>query len=60
MNLVACFLPGGRMAELYRRVGRAAFKGLGDVVTWELCDEEGGAGALAQHFGPRWFKGADG
>jgi len=60
LNLVACFLSDGRIAELYRRVGRAAFKGLGDVVAWELCDEAGGAGALAQHFGPGWFRAARG
>jgi hypothetical protein len=60
LNLVACFGAGGRLIELYRRVGRAAFKGLGDVVVWELCDEAGGAGALAQHYGPRWFKEARG
>jgi hypothetical protein len=60
LNLVACFGAGGRLAELYRRVGRAAFKGLGDVVVWELCEESGGAAALAQHYGPRWFKEARG
>jgi hypothetical protein len=60
LNLVACFRPDGRLAELYRRVGHAAFKGLGQVAVWELCDEAGGAGALAQHFGPRWFKEARG
>ncbi len=60
LNLVACFGGGGRLAELYRRVGRAAFKGLGDVVVWELCEEMGGAAALAQHYGPRWFKEARG
>lgn len=58
INLVASFRPDGRLAELFRRVGLAAFKGLGEVAVWELCDEAGGPGALAQHFGPRWFKGA--
>jgi hypothetical protein len=57
LALVACFRPDGRPAELFRRAGRAAFKGLGEVVAWELCDEQGGAGALLQHFGPAWFKG---
>jgi hypothetical protein len=47
LALVACFHPDGRVGELFRRVGTAAFKGLGDVVVWELCDEGGGAGALA-------------
>ncbi|MGB8931987.1 MAG: hypothetical protein WCC48_12135, partial [Anaeromyxobacteraceae bacterium] len=60
LNLVACFSASGRLVELYRRVGRAAFKGLGDVVVWELCDEAGGAAALAQHYGPRWLKEARG
>jgi hypothetical protein len=60
LNLVACFGPGGRLSELYRRVGRAAFKGLGEVVVWELCEESGGAAALAQHFGPRWYVEARG
>jgi hypothetical protein len=46
LALVACFHPDGRLGELFRRVGTAAFKGLGDVVVWELCGESGGAGAL--------------
>lgn len=45
--LIACFLPDGKVGELFRRVGTAAFKGLGGVVVWELCDDRGGAGALA-------------
>jgi hypothetical protein len=47
LALVACFHPDGRVAELFRRVGTAAFKGLGEVVVWELCDEGGGPGGLA-------------
>ncbi|HEY6099853.1 MAG TPA: hypothetical protein VIW03_10510, partial [Anaeromyxobacter sp.] len=47
LALVACFHPDGRVGELFRRVGTAEFKGLGAVVVWELCDEGGGAGALA-------------
>lgn len=47
LALVACSHPDGRVAELFRRVGTAAFKGLGDVIVWELCDDRGGAGALA-------------
>jgi hypothetical protein len=47
LALVACFGAEGRVGELFRRVGTAAFKGLGDVVVWELCDEGGAAGALA-------------
>jgi hypothetical protein len=60
LNLVACFSEDGRLAEVFRRVGRAAFKGLGDVVVWELCDEAGGPGALFQALGPRWFREARG
>jgi hypothetical protein len=56
-SLVACFHPDGRLAELFRRVGRAAFKGLGGVVVWELCSEGGGPAALAKVLGPGWFSG---
>jgi hypothetical protein len=60
LNFVACFLKDGRVAELFRRVGHAGFKGLGEVVVWELCDEAGGAGALQRHYGPAWFREARG
>jgi hypothetical protein len=53
---VACFGRGGRIAELFRRVGVAAFRGLGEVPIWELCGEGGGAGALAEAFGARWLR----
>ncbi len=56
LSLVACFGRDGRIAELFRRVGAAAFKGLGDVVVWELCDEGGGPGALAQALGAEWLR----
>jgi hypothetical protein len=58
--LVACFHPDGRLAELFRRVGPAGFKGLGGVVVWELCAEDGGPAALGAALGPGWFKGARG
>jgi hypothetical protein len=48
LTLVACLLPDGRMGELFRRVGVAAFKGLGRVTVWELCGGGGGADVLAQ------------
>jgi hypothetical protein len=35
----------------------AAFKGLGEVVVWELCADGGGAGALAAALGAAWFRG---
>jgi hypothetical protein len=60
LSLVACFRADGRLCELFRRVGHAAFKGLGEVAVWELCDEAGGPGALAHQLGPRWFREARG
>jgi len=54
-SLVACFGRDGRVTELFRRVGVAAFRGLGGVVVWELCDESGGPGALAGALGPAWL-----
>jgi hypothetical protein len=59
LAFVACFHRDGRLAELFRRVGVAAFKGLGRVVVWELCAGGGGAGALAAALAPAWFRGAD-
>jgi hypothetical protein len=56
LTLVACFGKGGRVEELFRRVGGAAFKGLGEVVVWELCADGGGPGALAQVLGPAWLR----
>jgi hypothetical protein len=56
LALVACFHPDGRIAELFRRVGVAAFKGLGGVVVWELCADGGGPGALASALGAGWFR----
>jgi hypothetical protein len=56
-SFVLCFTPQGRVAEMFRRVGAAAFKGLGGVVAWELCADDGGPGALASALGTAWFKG---
>lgn len=56
-SLVVLFHPDGRVAEMFRKVGAAAFKGLGGVVVWELCAEDGGPGALAQALGPAWYRG---
>jgi len=55
-ELVACF-QGTRVLELFRRVGRASFKGLGGVVVWELCADDGGPGALAAAMAAAWLKG---
>jgi hypothetical protein len=57
LSLVACFGRDGRIAELFRRVGAAAFKGLGEGVVWERCAEGGGPGALARDLGPVWLRG---
>jgi hypothetical protein len=51
--LVATYHPDGRLAELFRRAGRAAFKGLGTVPVWEICAGPGPA-LLAQALGPVW------
>jgi hypothetical protein len=59
-SLVVCFHPDGRPSELFRRVGRAGFKGLGGVTVWELCAEQGGPAALLKRLGPAWFEAASG
>ncbi|HEU4382594.1 MAG TPA: hypothetical protein VFR85_03735 [Anaeromyxobacteraceae bacterium] len=46
-TLLACFHLDGRLAEVFRYVGKAAFKGIGDVPVWELCAETGAGVALA-------------
>jgi hypothetical protein len=56
-SLVVCFHPDGRVGELFRRVGRAAFKGLGGVTVWELCAEQGGPALLVHLLGRSWFQG---
>lgn len=58
LSLIACFHEDGRVSELFRRVGAAAFKGLGGVVVWELCADSGGPGALARALGRSWLTGA--
>ncbi|HEX9049971.1 MAG TPA: hypothetical protein VF841_05500 [Anaeromyxobacter sp.] len=58
LSLVACFGKDGRVAELFRRVGAASFKGLGEVVVWELCADGAGPGALAQELGAAWLRGS--
>ncbi len=56
--LLACFHPDGRVGELFRRVGRASFKGLGGVTVWELCAEQGGPAMLVRLLGRSWFSGS--
>ena len=56
-ELVVCG-QGARVLELFRRVGRASFKGLGGVVVWELCADDGGPGALVAALGASWLKTA--
>jgi len=53
--LVATFDPEGRPAELFRRVGRAAMKGLGDVPVWEIATGPGPE-ALVRALGLDWLK----
>jgi hypothetical protein len=55
LELVAC-TQGGRVQELFRRVGRAAFRGIGDVTIWELAAEDGGPAALAGALLERWLR----
>jgi hypothetical protein len=55
-SLVVCLHPDGRVGELFRRVGRAAFKGLGGVTVWELCAEEGGPAQLIHQLGRGWAR----
>jgi len=55
-TLVACFHPDGRPAELFRHVGKAAFKGLPDVPVWELCADVGGPATLFRALGASWFR----
>jgi hypothetical protein len=53
--LVVAFHRDGRPAELFRRAGRAAFKGLGTVPVWEICSGPG-ATALCQALAPGWLR----
>jgi hypothetical protein len=55
-SLVICFHPDGRVGELFRRVGRAAFKGLGGVTVWELCAEQDGPALLVRLLGRSWSR----
>ncbi|HET9598990.1 MAG TPA: hypothetical protein VFP65_25685 [Anaeromyxobacteraceae bacterium] len=55
LELVACYHPDGRMAELFRRAGTAAMKGLGDVVVWERAAADGPPAALFRHFARAWL-----
>jgi hypothetical protein len=55
LELVACYQPDGRRAELFRRAGTAAMKGLGDVVVWELAAADGPPAALFRHFARAWL-----
>ena len=54
-DMVGGDLPGW-LPSLFRRVGAASFKGLGEVVVWELCADGGGPGALAQALGTAWLR----
>ena len=43
--------------EMFRRVGRAWFKGLGDVPVWEIAADTGGPAALFQAMREAWWAG---
>lgn len=53
--LVATFHSDGRPAELFRRAGRAAFKGLADVPVWEVGTGPA-AEALVRAMGLSWLQ----
>jgi hypothetical protein len=55
-RLVACFHLDGRLGELFRYAGRAAFKGLAEVPVWELCADSGAPAALARALRRRWLE----
>ena len=51
------FHTDGRPAEMFRHVGRAWFKGLGDVPIWEIASDTGGPAALFQAMRATWLDG---
>ena len=51
------FHTDGRPAEMFRHVGRAWFKGLGDVPIWEIAADTGGPAALFQAMRAAWLDG---
>jgi len=57
LELVATFRLDGRPAELFRRAGLAAFRGLGTVAVWELASDTGGPAELFEKLGPSWLAG---
>ncbi len=57
-SLVVTFHLDGRPAELFRRVGRAWFKGLGEVPVWELAADVGAPAALFRAMRERWLGSA--
>ena len=56
-SLVVTFHLDGRPAELFRHVGRARFKGLGEVRVWELAADVGAPAALFRAMRERWLGG---
>jgi len=57
-TLVATFHKDGRPAELFRQVGRASFRGLGEVVVWEAAADFGAPAELFRAMRDRWLGGA--
>ncbi|HET8724150.1 MAG TPA: hypothetical protein VFM53_08065 [Anaeromyxobacteraceae bacterium] len=56
-SLVVTFHTDGRPAEMFRHVGRAWFKGLGEVPVWEIAADVGGPAELFQALRARWLDG---
>jgi hypothetical protein len=57
-SLVVTFLPDGRPAEMFRHVGRAWFKGLGEVPIWEIAAETGGPAEIFRALRTAWLGSA--
>ncbi len=57
VSLVVTFHPDGRPGEMFRQVGRAWFRGLGEVPVWEMAAGTGGPAALFQAMGESWLAG---
>lgn len=57
MSLVVTFHTDGRPAEMFRHVGRAWFRGLGEVPIWEIARDGGGPAALFQAMRVTWLDG---
>ncbi len=58
-RLCVAFDENARVQEIFRYVGKAAFKGLergGGVPVWEVVDESGVAALLSHHHAAEWWR----